>query len=163
MKHEMFITASQNGSINIHGEFYSIPGTKTSYEMIRGEYPVKLSITRVVYSKYSPDFNVVRDISVGRTRIKETDRFQLLHEGLRKDSEAAVKLLQRLIKQPRIELIELDADEYGEAKIVVYLEQRVEPKEEVRLVRKALKEIRGRFPGAKIHVTVDYPDRAPEI
>lgn len=163
MKHEMFITASQNGSINIHGEFYSIPGTKTSYEMIRGEYPVKLSITRVVYSKYSPDFNVVRDISVDGTRIKETDRFQLLHEGLRRDSEAAVKLLQRLIKQPRIELIELDADEYGEAKIVVYLKQRVEPKEEVRLVRKVLKEIRRRFPGAKIHVTVDYPDRTPEI
>ena len=74
MKHEMFITASQNGSINIHGKFYSTLSTKTSYEMIRGEYPVKLSITRVIYSKYSPDFNVVRDISATLQEENEGER-----------------------------------------------------------------------------------------
>ncbi|MCD6189846.1 MAG: hypothetical protein J7J97_06665 [Thermococcus sp.] len=157
MKYEMFITASQNGSIN--KEFYSIPAMETSYERIWGGHPLKLGgITKVISGEYHPSFNVVQDTRAGRVRIKETDRFQSLQENLRKDSKAAIKFLRELIKQPRIEVMELDADEYGEAKIVVYLGQRMKPREEVRLVRRAIKEIRERFPGAKIHVVVDYLD-----
>ncbi|NJE26438.1 hypothetical protein E3E22_07380 [Thermococcus sp. MV5] len=164
MKHEMFITTFQNGRINIHRKFYSIPATETSYERIRGEYPVKLiGVTRVISDRYYPNLNVIHDIPQDSVRIKETESFQSLHEDLRKNSKAAVESLMELIRPSEFGIIELDADEYGEAKIVVYLRQRMAPREEVKLIRRAFKAIRKKFPGERIHIVVDYLDRVSKI
>jgi len=166
MRPEVLITEFQNESISVHGKFYPTldTGMRTFYKGIKGEQPVKLGITtHVVCGGYSSNFNIVQNVSEDRIEIKKTSRFQLLNESLKKDSESIIEFLQEVIKQPKIELIELDADEYGEAKIIVYLKQRMEPRDEVRLVRKVLREIRKRSPNAKVHVIIDYSDRASDI
>ena len=93
---------------------------------------------------------------------KETEHFQSLPRPLKENSKTVAELLQRGEILPKVGMIELDADEYDEVKIVVYLKQRVEPREEIRLLRKMLKEVRRNFPEDKIHIVIDYLDRIPE-
>ncbi|RLF79511.1 hypothetical protein DRN44_08775 [Thermococci archaeon] len=109
----------------------------------------------------NPEFNAMNNTDL--PLYKETEHFQSLPRFLRENSKTVAELLQRGEILPKVGMIELDADEYDEVKIVVYLKQRLEPREEIRLLRKMLKEVRGNFPEDKIHIVIDYLDRTPEI
>lgn len=127
---------------------------------VPSEKDVQLLNTNTYLQKLiNPEFNATNNTDL--PLYKETEHFQSLPMPLKENSKTVAELLQRGEIIPKVGMIELDADEYGEAKIVVYLKQRIKPGEEIRLLRKMLKEVRRNFPGDKIHIVIDYLDRNP--
>jgi len=127
---------------------------------VPSEKDVQLLNTNTYLQKLiNPEFNATNNTDL--PLYKETEHFQSLPRPLKENSKTVAELLQRGEILPKVGMIELDADEYGEAKIVVYLKQRIKPGEEIRLLRKMLKEVRRNFPGDKIHIVIDYLDRNP--